>query len=267
LAKRRYASVSHHFTVVPKTNIPVEAAIFTLFFIINLPLRMAQIALKVVFEDVIVSASFREGPQGTIAMVQTWTADEAQRATTAVRRSKLAGALLRIYSENTTEGHYLRHLFQASERNLRHTETTLGPEAISIASSVLLLDDDPNTLQFITQLVSLRASDVSVDRAGTSQEAEALMYRKEYRAIFADVEMCGRGLTLMRQLRHIQPDTAMILMTANRHRLGDILGSGAFAVMRKPLNLEYCVTVMGQAVTFHWLKAGINAETNRNQWL
>jgi DNA-binding NtrC family response regulator len=168
--------------------------------------------------------------------------------------------LLRILSENTAEGHHLRHIFRASEENSWHTETAAVPEPIPIASSVLLVDDDLDTLQFITNLLSFRLPGLRVDRAATTQEAEAAMYLKEYRAILADVEMCGPRVALMTQLRHIQPDTAMILMTANPHRLGDILGSGAFAVMRKPINPDYCVTVMGQAVTFHWLKAAIEAE-------
>jgi DNA-binding NtrC family response regulator len=168
--------------------------------------------------------------------------------------------LLRILSENTAEGHHLRHIFRASEENSWHTETAAVPEPIPIASSVLLVDDDLDTLQFITNLLSFRLPGLRVDRAATTQEAEAAMYLKEYRAILADVEMCGPRVAVMTQLRHIQPDTAMILMTANPHRLGDILGSGAFAAMRKPINPDYCVTVMGQAVTFHWLKAAIEAE-------
>jgi hypothetical protein len=38
---------------------------------------MTEIALQAIFEDVVASVSFRDAPQGTVAMVETWTADEA----------------------------------------------------------------------------------------------------------------------------------------------------------------------------------------------
>ncbi|MEM7434232.1 MAG: ATP-binding protein [Myxococcota bacterium] len=86
----------------------------------------------------------------------------------------------------------------AAERTVAHTEATLGHETNS--GSVLLVDDDEDSLEVLRRLV--RREGLVADVARSGHAALSMALRREYAVIMTDLNMSGMsGVELGRRIR------------------------------------------------------------------
>jgi signal transduction histidine kinase len=114
-----------------------------------------------------------------------------------------------------------------------HSEDTTPQEQ---KPSVLIVDDE----KIIRDLCAKALKDYDVLQAGTSAEALHLYESKRPDLILTDVMMPGgSGIDLLRQVKELDPNAAVIIMTgfAEKEIILNALKEGADDFINKPLNL------------------------------
>lgn len=111
--------------------------------------------------------------------------------------------------------------------------------AVSLVMNILLIEDEPKTLEFITK--GLEENGYSVDGAPDGIEGLRLAMQKSYHIVISDVVLPGmNGITLCRELRGLGNHTPLLMLTA----LGDVgqivegLDSGADDYLVKPFEFQ-----------------------------
>lgn len=120
------------------------------------------------------------------------------------------------------------------------TETTV---------SILVVDDEPGICELLTTL--LESHGYRVYSCYSAKDALAAMERTTFDAVITDLRMPGMdGLTLIRQLKTRQPETAAIMITgyATVETAVDALRHGADDYVTKPFNVEELRKVVGRVV-------------------
>lgn len=114
-----------------------------------------------------------------------------------------------------------------------------GANAVSLIMNILLIEDEPKTLEFIAK--GLEENGYSVDGAPDGIEGLRLAMQKSYHIIISDVVLPGmNGITLCRELRGLGNHTPLLMLTA----LGDVgqivegLDSGADDYLVKPFEFQ-----------------------------
>ncbi len=104
---------------------------------------------------------------------------------------------------------------------------------------ILLIEDEPKTLAFIRK--GLEENGYAVDTAADGQEGLRLAMANAYQIIISDIVLPGMsGITLCRQLRNLQNQTPLLMLTA----LGGVghvvegLDSGADDYLVKPFEFQ-----------------------------
>lgn len=104
---------------------------------------------------------------------------------------------------------------------------------------ILLIEDEPKTLAFIRK--GLEENGYAVDTAADGQEGLRLAMANAYQMIISDIVLPGiSGITLCRQLRSLQNQTPLLMLTA----LGGVghvvegLDSGADDYLVKPFEFQ-----------------------------
>ncbi|HET6890254.1 MAG TPA: hypothetical protein VFH31_04070, partial [Pyrinomonadaceae bacterium] len=126
---------------------------FTKFFVGNLPPSITEPNVRSLLrEDNLVSVSFRESPMGTVAMLETPTMEEAERASAELVSVKLGGVFLTVVAADTLEAHQLGQLFD-------HREVR-GQRACGGSACLLVVDNDQHFLELTKEVLSGRLPDV-----------------------------------------------------------------------------------------------------------
>jgi two-component system cell cycle response regulator len=115
-----------------------------------------------------------------------------------------------------------------------------------MAARILIVDDNPVNLKLASELLELDGYDA---RVFTSRmDALALNEQLEFDAALLDIRMPGiDGIALCAALAEKHPDAIFVLMTAftSEQRLADARGSGACAVLKKPLPVDQLLSLLG----------------------
>jgi DNA-binding NtrC family response regulator len=122
------------------------------------------------------------------------------------------------------------------------------------AGRLLIIDDDDVLLSALPWPIKRRMPHLDVDTADTPEEALRHVYSEEYDVILSDIRMPRMdGVTLLRKLRAIQPQTPVILCTAcgEEGLRRQAKSAGAFAFITKPLDLHFLVELLKNAVFEH----------------
>src|SRR5213082_3842785 len=122
---------------------------------------------------------------------------------------------------------------------------------------ILLVDDDTALLQALSQLVSLRMTDVQVDTSDSALQALELIKAQDYDAIVSDIKMPGMdGLTLLSRIQQVRPETPTLLITGHdEHDLAvQALRGGAYDFIQKPIDRDYVVAALQRAIQTHQLR-------------
>ncbi len=111
---------------------------------------------------------------------------------------------------------------------------------------VLIVDDNADLAENLRELLELEGFDVRVFTSPT----EALAKKDElaFDAALLDIRMPGiDGIELCGALAKSHPAATFVLMTAftSERRLADVSGSGASAVLRKPLPVDQLLSLLG----------------------
>lgn len=116
---------------------------------------------------------------------------------------------------------------------------------------ILLIDDDPALLQGLYDMLTYRLRPAVVVIHALSDDVAATVREGQYDVVVCDLKMPGQGgLEVIGQIKRVNPDQAVILMTgciednieAKAHDYG------ANAILRKPLDRDEVVTVIRSLV-------------------
>ncbi len=128
---------------------------------------------------------------------------------------------------------------------------------------LLIVDDDHALLEALPEALRLRMGDVVVHTSDSASSALENMRATEYDAIICDIKMPGMdGLSLLDEIRKIQPDTATLLITGHgQHDLAvQALRRGAYDFIQKPIDREYLVASLNRAIQMRHLSRAIKEQ-------
>jgi DNA-binding NtrC family response regulator len=128
---------------------------------------------------------------------------------------------------------------------------------------VLIVDDDPALLQALREALRLRMEGVTVDTADSGRAALDLITTMDYDAIITDIKMPGTdGLALLAEIRTRRPDTPTLMITGHGdHALAiDALRGGAYDFIQKPIDRDYFVVSLRQAIQIAELKRHVKEQ-------
>jgi DNA-binding NtrC family response regulator len=114
---------------------------------------------------------------------------------------------------------------------------------------ILVVDDDAALRQMIVAL--LKGEGLQALAAGSVDEALELARGNELAAVLSDIQMPGRGgLELLGELRQLQPQALVILMTAfsSLDSAVEALRGGAFDYITKPFKKSVLLAVLQRAL-------------------
>jgi DNA-binding NtrC family response regulator len=120
-----------------------------------------------------------------------------------------------------------------------------------LTGRLLIIDDDDVLLSALPWPIKRRMPHVDIDTADTPEEALRHVYSQDYDVILSDIRMPRMdGVTLLRKLRAIQPQTPVILCTAcgEEELRRQANSAGAFAFITKPLDPHFLVELLKKAV-------------------
>jgi DNA-binding NtrC family response regulator len=119
----------------------------------------------------------------------------------------------------------------------------------SLRGTVLVVEDDDIFRRACRSV--LTRSGLQVDSAEGPGEALALCGKKRYDAIVSDIRMPGGdGVTLLQDVRKIDPSVPFILMTGSA-TLETAMGAvehGALRYLQKPFDIDQLLSVVGEAI-------------------
>ncbi len=114
---------------------------------------------------------------------------------------------------------------------------------------ILVVDDEPS----IRDLVAFKLTDdgYECEKAGSAEEALAMVAQNEYDGILSDINMPGiDGVEMLRQIRTSDPDVAVVMMTGapDLSVALEAMRLGAYDFLSKPLNLDVLSLTVDRAV-------------------
>jgi len=116
--------------------------------------------------------------------------------------------------------------------------------------NILVCDDEPTLRAVLTQVLSEDGYDVT--SAASGEEALALFRSNPFPIVLTDIVMGAMsGLELLREIKLIDPDTVVILMTSHATLQGAMkaVQSGAYDFLTKPFDdISSISTIMARAV-------------------
>ncbi|MDX2439846.1 MAG: response regulator [Desulfobacterales bacterium] len=116
--------------------------------------------------------------------------------------------------------------------------------------NVLIVDDEEDFLETITERLNKRQVDASGARSG--EEALKLLKEKTFDVVILDIKMPGGmdGIEALREIKKIQPLAEVILLTGHASVETSIEGMklGAFDYLLKPIKLEELLKKIAQAI-------------------
>src|SRR5262249_11171596 len=116
---------------------------------------------------------------------------------------------------------------------------------------ILIVEDEPMLLRVLGQIVGQRLEKAHVETCDSAEVALERIRAVEYDAILTDIRMPNiDGMTLLRAIRDLRPDTPTLLMTGHaEHDLAvEALRAGAFDYLEKPVDINYLVASLLRAI-------------------
>jgi two-component system, NtrC family, C4-dicarboxylate transport response regulator DctD len=121
-----------------------------------------------------------------------------------------------------------------------------------MTTKVLIVDDEEKLAFLLQQSLQLGFPDCAVDVAHSGEEALSSIAGKRHDLIITDYHMPGAvdGLDLIGEVRHLDPDIPIILMTgygsATLRAKAAILGVNHY--IPKPLDMDHLLAVAGRLI-------------------
>jgi two-component system, NtrC family, response regulator AtoC len=113
---------------------------------------------------------------------------------------------------------------------------------------ILVVDDEPQILEFLRELFGSSGWDVQTASSGS--EGIDLLARDRFDVVLTDLKMPGQnGIELLRIVKKIQPETEVVMMTgyAKVDTAIEAMRAGAFHYLTKPFQGEEVLNLAGKA--------------------
>ena len=136
-------------------------------------------------------------------------------------------------------------LLQEVDRWL-HAESAPARRTPRWPGGIMVVDDEPKLRDILRQFLDLHGFRV-VAQAGSGEEAIEQLKRHAPSVVLLDVKMPGMdGLTTLRQLKALQPNVAVIMITGfeEEDTMEEALALGAEDYILKPVNPEYLEAIL-----------------------
>lgn len=131
------------------------------------------------------------------------------------------------------------------------------------AAHLIIVDDDVNLLEALSEAIRLRMKDVVVDISDSAESALAMISQTDYEAIVSDIKMPGMdGLALLREIRVLRPETPTLLITGHGERelAVQALRGGAYDFIQKPIDRYYFVASLERAIQIRRLRRRVEEQ-------
>jgi EAL domain-containing protein (putative c-di-GMP-specific phosphodiesterase class I) len=136
-------------------------------------------------------------------------------------------------------------------RMMATLQDTMAAAETAPKGTLLLVDDEPLLLRAFARVLKLRGYVVEGVPDGESALAQ-LQQGKRYDAMFCDLSLPGaNGLTILRQVRELDPELPIILMTGSPslETAIDAVSAGATRYLVKPIESHLLEAAAAEAVT------------------
>ncbi len=120
---------------------------------------------------------------------------------------------------------------------------------MSFGSTILIVDDEKNTREGLKQFLS--GLDYDVFLASDGKEALPLIKKERPDVVLSDLKMPGiDGMSLLREIKRVKPDTAVIMLTAygTVESAVQAMKAGAYYYLTKPINFEELELILKKAL-------------------
>lgn len=117
--------------------------------------------------------------------------------------------------------------------------------------TILLIDDDPDLLAALSDMLKIRLRSVRIDTCQGSSFAVSMVQQRAYDLILCDVSMPGiNGLELLPKLRKAAPHASIFMMSAafDRGTQTRALANGATAFLAKPFDRDSLTLMLMQTL-------------------
>lgn len=115
-------------------------------------------------------------------------------------------------------------------------------------NKILIVDDEPTILMTLSHVLSNK--DTVVITSSRIEEAEEALARYTFDLVIADIRLSGmygiEGLELLSYVKKINPETAVIIMTAygSDEMRDEAFKRGAFHYYEKPINMTQLLSMV-----------------------
>ena len=116
-------------------------------------------------------------------------------------------------------------------------------------ANILVVDDQDSIRHFVCQ--ALENDGYTVTSAGSVREARAAIERDMPDMAFFDLKLPdGTGLDLLREVKRLQPEVSVVLMTAfgELETAVEAMSAGAFWFVKKPFQAEELLAIAARAL-------------------
>src|SRR5688500_5967382 len=131
---------------------------------------------------------------------------------------------------------------------------------------ILVADDHDSLRRGIVRALSDAHHDV--DEAPNGNVAIERLHEGQYDVVLSDLKMGGSdGMDVLRTAKSLQPNTAVILMTAfgSIHTAVEAMKIGAFDYVQKPFEIEEMELKISKAIELRHLKSQVEYLRNEQQ--
>jgi two-component system, sensor histidine kinase and response regulator len=119
---------------------------------------------------------------------------------------------------------------------------------LPIQPQILLVDDDPDTLQALQGLLRLRLPHARINTCYNAGSALQSLQTADYDAIVSDVRMPGmNGLAFIKEVKRLHPCLSVLIVTAHATQAitAEAYSAGAYDLLYKPIDRDaFMLSVM-----------------------
>ncbi len=115
--------------------------------------------------------------------------------------------------------------------------------------SLLLVDDEPTTLEFETRAVEMMGED-RYRTATTAKELFAALAQERFDLVLLDLDLGDRaGTSILHEVRMIAPQSLVAVVTGdeNPDTVSECIAKGAFDFVAKPISVARVGTILAKA--------------------
>lgn len=119
--------------------------------------------------------------------------------------------------------------------------------------NILLVDDEPDFVNGLARLIEAEYDNLSISKAGSSDEALAILGSRPFNLVISDLRMPGKdGLSLTRSIVEKYPSIKVIILTGfgTIEKAVEAVKLGSFDFLTKPLSSDQLYSTLNKAIKY-----------------